>query len=475
MPTPHSSSAPIPRTSSGAPAAPSRCTRARLAVTVVCLSYGERGECAKLWRQPGMTLERVKAERQKEAEAAADVLGVHDIQFWDLGDYPITLNDESLFRLVDVYRAIHPALRAHPLEGGHLQPRPSGGDATSPSTPASPPRRMATTPARRCSARRPSSCSSRTSPSSAAGSPTCCSTSRRSGRRSARPSNAWPGRSTSGNTTPASPCSAARRRRATPTRRSSTARATSRSSRMSWRALGVSAPIESEHQRGVIGRARPCLKVAMGRTSAPALSTARSPPTCCGSRMPASRRSAAPSRRWSARPASTSRNGDRHLPAGPRSGKPLVLLRVVLAARFQEAVAACRAMGRSAAARRPREGRRIGVRAYSQTTGMWLRGTLADRYGLGPRRCAGPPSRTRMSRNTRDPPWGGPRPAGQRHVAMLRDGTLDAAIFGNDTPAGGDLRTSLPRPDGRWPGLPRRAWLRPREPPAGGAAVPGRA
>lgn len=79
------------------------------AVTVLCLSYGERGESAKLWRQPGMTLERVKVERQREAEAAAHVLGVADIQFWDLGDYPITLSEESLYRLVDVYRAIHPA------------------------------------------------------------------------------------------------------------------------------------------------------------------------------------------------------------------------------------------------------------------------------------------------------------------------------------------------------------------------------
>ena len=32
-------------------------------VTVVCLSFGERGESAKLWRQPGMTLEGVKQDR----------------------------------------------------------------------------------------------------------------------------------------------------------------------------------------------------------------------------------------------------------------------------------------------------------------------------------------------------------------------------------------------------------------------------
>jgi 4-oxalomesaconate hydratase len=78
-------------------------------MTVVCLSYGERGESAKLWRQAGMTLEKVKAERQKEAEAAAKALGVADIQFWDLGDYPIALSNDSLFRLVDLYRKLHPA------------------------------------------------------------------------------------------------------------------------------------------------------------------------------------------------------------------------------------------------------------------------------------------------------------------------------------------------------------------------------
>ena len=45
-------------------------------VTVVCLSYGERGESAKLWKQEGMTLDKVKAGRQAEAESAAKALGV---------------------------------------------------------------------------------------------------------------------------------------------------------------------------------------------------------------------------------------------------------------------------------------------------------------------------------------------------------------------------------------------------------------
>jgi 4-oxalomesaconate hydratase len=78
-------------------------------VSVVCLSYGERGESAKLWKQPGMTLGKVKAERRREAEGAAEALGVHDIQFFDLGDYPLELDRAAKDRLVDVIRKVQPA------------------------------------------------------------------------------------------------------------------------------------------------------------------------------------------------------------------------------------------------------------------------------------------------------------------------------------------------------------------------------
>ena len=78
------------------------------AVTVVCLSYGERGESAKLWKQEGMTLERVKDARRAEAEAAARALDVHDIQFFDCGDYPLDLDRAQKDRLVDVIRAVQP-------------------------------------------------------------------------------------------------------------------------------------------------------------------------------------------------------------------------------------------------------------------------------------------------------------------------------------------------------------------------------
>ncbi len=78
-------------------------------VTVVCLSYGERGESAKLWKQGGMTLERVKSARRAEAEAAAAALGVSDIRFFDLGDYPLDLGRDAQDRLVEVIREVQPA------------------------------------------------------------------------------------------------------------------------------------------------------------------------------------------------------------------------------------------------------------------------------------------------------------------------------------------------------------------------------
>jgi 4-oxalomesaconate hydratase len=88
-------------------------------VTVVCLSYGERGESAKLWKQDGMTLERVKIERRGEAEAAAEVLKVHDIQFFDLGDYPLEMDREAKFRLVELIRAVQPRFM---LSHSHYDP-----------------------------------------------------------------------------------------------------------------------------------------------------------------------------------------------------------------------------------------------------------------------------------------------------------------------------------------------------------------
>lgn len=77
-------------------------------VRVVCLSFGERGESAKLWKSKGISLEEVKANRKAEAQRAADILGCEAV-FLDLGDYPLRIADDVLFELVDHFRELQPS------------------------------------------------------------------------------------------------------------------------------------------------------------------------------------------------------------------------------------------------------------------------------------------------------------------------------------------------------------------------------
>lgn len=76
-------------------------------VHILCLSFGERGESAKLWKQPGMTLDEVKRLREEESRQAASILGA-SVSFLDCGDYPLRVDDEALFKIVDVYRNLQP-------------------------------------------------------------------------------------------------------------------------------------------------------------------------------------------------------------------------------------------------------------------------------------------------------------------------------------------------------------------------------
>jgi len=68
---------------------------------VVALSYGERGESGELWKEPGQTLERVKAIRQEEASRAAAILGAEFLPL-DLGDYPLRVDEKALERLLGI-------------------------------------------------------------------------------------------------------------------------------------------------------------------------------------------------------------------------------------------------------------------------------------------------------------------------------------------------------------------------------------
>ena len=112
-------------------------------VKIVCLSFGERGESAKLWKESGMTMEKVKVQRREEALAAAALLGA-EVEFLDCGDYPMNFTREHLDRLVDIFRALRPRFRTDPSAGGSVQLRSSRWRRMSSRRPGSWPRRTDT-------------------------------------------------------------------------------------------------------------------------------------------------------------------------------------------------------------------------------------------------------------------------------------------------------------------------------------------
>jgi 4-oxalomesaconate hydratase len=84
------------------------------AVTVLCLTYGERGESARAWRD-GMELGEIKELRRAEATKAAHVLGA-SIEFLDAGDYPLVESAGLVDQIVHCYRRVEPAVvLTHPL------------------------------------------------------------------------------------------------------------------------------------------------------------------------------------------------------------------------------------------------------------------------------------------------------------------------------------------------------------------------
>lgn len=77
---------------------------------------------------------------------------------------------------------------------------------------------------------------------------------------------------------------------------------------------------------------------------------------------------------------------------------------------------------------------RVGVRAYTQTTGAWLRGMLQEEYGVDFRRVRWITFEDPHLVEYQDPVWVERAPAGKALLQMLLDGELDAAIFGNELP-----------------------------------------
>ncbi len=79
-------------------------------------------------------------------------------------------------------------------------------------------------------------------------------------------------------------------------------------------------------------------------------------------------------------------------------------------------------------------GKRVGVRAYTQTTGAWVRGFLADDYGVDTAKVHWVTFEDPHLAEYKDPDFVTRAPEGKNLAQMLLDGELDAAIVGDKLP-----------------------------------------
>jgi 4,5-dihydroxyphthalate decarboxylase len=124
--------------------------------------------------------------------------------------------------------------------------------------------------------------------------------------------------------------------------------------------------------------------------------------------------------------------------------KPLVLMPAVMFSRFQHQYLIYNA-GRGPVTPASLAGKRVGVRAYTTTTAMWIRGILADDYALNLDTVTWVTLDEPHVAEYRDPMNVERAPAGGQLVEMLLDGQIDAAIV-DPVPADPRLETVIPDP-----------------------------
>jgi 4,5-dihydroxyphthalate decarboxylase len=122
-------------------------------------------------------------------------------------------------------------------------------------------------------------------------------------------------------------------------------------------------------------------------------------------------------------------------------GKPLRLLPAVVTARFQHPLLV------TAKGLKPENlnGKKIGQRSYSVTTAAWIRGILAQDYGVDLKSVRWVTFEEPHVAEFRDPPNVERAPAGKELMAMLLAGELDAAVVG-EAPKDERVKPVIPDP-----------------------------
>lgn len=126
-------------------------------------------------------------------------------------------------------------------------------------------------------------------------------------------------------------------------------------------------------------------------------------------------------------------------------GKPYVLLPVPVSGRFQHH---CIGFNVEHGTLKPKdiEGRKVGVRTYAQTTGLWVRGVLQHEYGVDLDKVNWCTIDESHLAEYSDPPNCTLLPPGSNLGELMLKGELSAAILGIDMPKDPRVRTLVPDP-----------------------------
>ena len=124
-------------------------------------------------------------------------------------------------------------------------------------------------------------------------------------------------------------------------------------------------------------------------------------------------------------------------------GKPFVLLPVPISGRFQHH---CAGFNIDFGHLDPKdiEGKRVGVRSYAQTTGLWIRGVLRHEYGVDLDKVSWMTVVDGHLAEYQDPPNCQRLPKGASIPDLMMSGELDAALLGEDMPKDPRARTLVP-------------------------------
>ncbi|MFM0397435.1 substrate-binding domain-containing protein [Paraburkholderia phytofirmans] len=124
-------------------------------------------------------------------------------------------------------------------------------------------------------------------------------------------------------------------------------------------------------------------------------------------------------------------------------GKPYVLLPTPISGRFQHH---CAGYNLDFGHLDPKdiEGKKVGVRTYTQTTALWIRGVLRHEYGVDLDKVTWMTLGDGHLAEYNDPANCERLPAGSSIPQMMLDGELAAALLGEDMPKDERVRTLVP-------------------------------